>query len=65
MLKLEWTSPALCVYSATFMRFAWMVIPRNLLLLACHVCNESIQLYQLSRKLRSEVVEELAVAGKE
>lgn len=40
---------AMCIYSALFMRFAWMVQPRNYLLLACHVSNESVQLYQLSR----------------
>ncbi|KAL3748051.1 hypothetical protein ACJRO7_009298 [Eucalyptus globulus] len=37
------------VYSALFMRFAWMVQPRNFLLLACHASNEALQLYQLSR----------------
>nr|GMC97947.1 mitochondrial pyruvate carrier 1-like [Ipomoea batatas]GME01853.1 mitochondrial pyruvate carrier 1-like [Ipomoea batatas] len=40
---------AMCVYSALFMRFAWMVQPRNYLLLACHASNECVQLYQLSR----------------
>ncbi|KAL0380211.1 UNVERIFIED_CONTAM: Mitochondrial pyruvate carrier 1 [Sesamum angustifolium] len=40
---------AMCVYSALFMRFAWMVQPRNYLLLACHASNESVQLYQFSR----------------
>ncbi|KAF3976647.1 hypothetical protein CMV_000188 [Castanea mollissima] len=40
---------AMCIYSALFMRFAWMVQPRNYLLLACHVSNETVQLYQLSR----------------
>ncbi|KAI7740389.1 hypothetical protein M8C21_012736, partial [Ambrosia artemisiifolia] len=39
----------LCVYSALFMRFAWMVRPRNHMLLASHALNESVQLYQLSR----------------
>lgn len=28
------------------MRFAWMVKPRNLLLLACHLTNETAQLAQ-------------------
>ncbi|GJM98938.1 hypothetical protein PR202_gb22772 [Eleusine coracana subsp. coracana] len=37
-----------------FMRFAWMVQPRNYLLLACHASNESVQLYQLSRWARSQ-----------
>ncbi|XP_046847717.1 mitochondrial pyruvate carrier 1-like [Xenia sp. Carnegie-2017] len=40
---------ALCVYSALFMRFAWKVQPRNLLLLACHMTNETCQLIQLGR----------------
>ncbi|XP_030850806.1 mitochondrial pyruvate carrier 1-like [Strongylocentrotus purpuratus] len=40
---------ALCVYSALFMRFAYMVQPRNWLLFACHVTNESAQLVQLGR----------------
>lgn len=39
----------LSVYSLLFMRFAWMVTPRNYLLLACHASNEVAQLYQLSR----------------
>ncbi|KAK7855711.1 mitochondrial pyruvate carrier 1 [Quercus suber] len=42
----------MCVYSALFMRFAWMVRPRNLHLLALHAANESVQLYQLSRWLK-------------
>ncbi|KAG2392503.1 hypothetical protein C9374_011228 [Naegleria lovaniensis] len=45
---------ALCAYSAVFMRFAWMVKPRNMLLLYCHVVNESVQLYHLSRKIHYE-----------
>lgn len=40
---------ALCVYSGLFMRFAWMVQPRNLLLFACHFTNESCQIIQLGR----------------
>lgn len=32
----------LCVYSAMFMRFAWMIRPRNYLLFSCHVFNEVI-----------------------
>eukprot|EP00878_Enallax_costatus_P003176 GHUV01003376.1.p1 GENE.GHUV01003376.1~~GHUV01003376.1.p1 ORF type:complete len:131 (+),score=9.65 GHUV01003376.1:189-581(+) len=40
---------AMCIYSCLFMRFAWMVKPRNYLLLACHASNETVQLYQLSR----------------
>uniref|UniRef100_M1CKD0 Mitochondrial pyruvate carrier n=1 Tax=Solanum tuberosum TaxID=4113 RepID=M1CKD0_SOLTU len=44
----------LCVYSLLCMRFAWMVRPRNYLLLACHASNESVQLYQLSRWLKHQ-----------
>jgi len=42
-------SAALCVYSALFMRFAWKVQPRNLLLFACHFSNECMQIVQLVR----------------
>ncbi|EKX48270.1 hypothetical protein GUITHDRAFT_86074 [Guillardia theta CCMP2712] len=42
---------AMCIYSGLFMRFAWKVIPRNYLLLACHVSNETVQATQLSRKI--------------
>lgn len=41
---------ALCVYSLLFMRFAWRVQPRNMLLFACHATNETVQVYQLQRK---------------
>ncbi|XP_070567420.1 mitochondrial pyruvate carrier 1-like [Ptychodera flava] len=37
---------ALCIYSGLFMRFAWKVQPRNLLLLACHMTNEAAQVTQ-------------------
>ncbi|XP_037027244.1 mitochondrial pyruvate carrier 1 [Bradysia coprophila] len=40
---------ALCLYSAVFMRFAWKVQPRNLLLFACHITNFSAQGLQGSR----------------
>lgn len=40
---------ALCIYSALFMRFALRVQPRNYLLFACHITNETAQLYQLQR----------------
>ena len=46
---------ALCAYSAVFMRFAWQVIPRNYLLLACHVCNEIVQSTQLFRRIRYDM----------
>ena len=39
----------MCVYSALFMRFAVRVQPRNMLLFACHACNEVVQLNQLRR----------------
>ena len=45
---------ALSVYSLLFMRFAWMVQPRNYLLLACHASNEAAQLYQLQRAWRAQ-----------
>ena len=37
-------------YSCMFMRFAWMVSPRNMLLFSCHLTNASMQLYLLSRR---------------
>lgn len=40
---------AMCVYSLLFMRFAWMIQPRNYLLLACHASNECVQLNQMRR----------------
>ncbi|KAF9957216.1 pyruvate transporter mpc1 [Mortierella alpina] len=40
---------ALSVYSLLFMRFAWMVQPRNYLLFACHFTNEGAQLTQAYR----------------
>ncbi|GAX84360.1 hypothetical protein CEUSTIGMA_g11782.t1 [Chlamydomonas eustigma] len=39
----------MCIYSCLFMRFAWVVQPRNYLLLTCHMCNEAVQQYQLYR----------------
>ncbi|XP_050436244.1 mitochondrial pyruvate carrier 1 [Adelges cooleyi] len=40
---------ALCMYSMVFMRFAWQVQPRNMLLFACHATNEVAQLVQYGR----------------
>jgi len=40
---------SLILYSFLFARFAWMVQPRNMLLLACHVTNASVQCYQFYR----------------
>ncbi|KAJ0409490.1 hypothetical protein P43SY_002380 [Pythium insidiosum] len=56
MISIKMTS-ALSMYSLIFMRFAWMVQPRNYLLLACHVCNETAQLYQLQRAVRAQTGE--------
>eukprot|EP01060_Flectonema_neradi_P037483 TRINITY_DN7555_c2_g1_i1.p1 TRINITY_DN7555_c2_g1~~TRINITY_DN7555_c2_g1_i1.p1 ORF type:complete len:279 (+),score=29.61 TRINITY_DN7555_c2_g1_i1:71-838(+) len=39
----------MCVYSGLFMRFAYMVQPRNYLLLSCHAFNEMAQMFQLYR----------------
>ena len=36
-------------YSCFFMRFAWMVKPRNMLLFSCHFSNASFQLYLMKR----------------
>jgi len=44
----------MCVYSMLFMRFAWMVQPRNLLLFSCHASNEAAQIFQLSRWFQYE-----------
>ncbi|KAK2022446.1 UPF0041-domain-containing protein [Colletotrichum zoysiae] len=37
---------ALCIYSATFMRYALAVQPKNYLLFLCHFINEGAQLTQ-------------------
>jgi len=42
---------ALVCYSAVFMRYSMAVTPKNYLLLACHVVNESAQLIQGGRYL--------------
>lgn len=42
---------ALCIYSATFMRYSLAVQPRNYLLFACHFVNECAQLTQGYRYL--------------
>ncbi|KAI9342061.1 hypothetical protein DFJ73DRAFT_778710 [Zopfochytrium polystomum] len=39
----------LIMYSALFMKFAWDVQPRNMLLFACHAANETCQLVQMGR----------------
>ncbi|EEB06865.2 hypothetical protein SJAG_01924 [Schizosaccharomyces japonicus yFS275] len=40
---------ALIVYSCVFMRYAWMVYPRNYLLLCCHAFNTAAQSAQGAR----------------
>ncbi|GBM71549.1 Mitochondrial pyruvate carrier 1 [Araneus ventricosus] len=45
---------ALCIYSLLFMRFAWRVQPRNLLLFACHFTNECAQVTQGCRLMKHE-----------
>jgi hypothetical protein len=44
----------MCLYSGIFMRFAWVVKPRNIHLMVCHMTNETVQLYQLSRWIRAQ-----------
>jgi hypothetical protein len=43
---------ALCIYSATFMRYSLAVQPKNYLLFACHFVNEGAQLTQGYRYLQ-------------
>jgi hypothetical protein len=43
---------ALIIYSATFMRYALAVSPKNYLLFACHFINEGSQLTQGYRYLQ-------------
>ncbi|KAH8863599.1 Mitochondrial pyruvate carrier-like protein [Schistosoma japonicum] len=40
---------ALMFYSLAFMRFAYLVQPRNMLLFACHLANETAQSFQMVR----------------
>lgn len=42
---------ALTLYSLCFMRFAWKVQPRNMLLFACHLTNSTAQTIQGTRYL--------------
>ena len=55
----------LFVYSCLFMRFAWKVQPRNLLLFSCHFSNASAQAYLLSRKLAYNQQQKSAVLNKQ
>ncbi|KAI8233688.1 Mitochondrial pyruvate carrier 1 [Colletotrichum sp. SAR 10_99] len=43
---------ALCIYSATFMRYSLAVQPKNYLLFLCHFVNEGAQLTQGYRWLQ-------------
>jgi len=61
---------ALVVYSATFMRYALAVQPKNYLLFACHFVNEGAQLTQGYRYMqyhkwggREEAVKAKAESG--
>merc|ERR1719228_2661355 len=45
---------SLILYSVLFARFAWMVQPRNMLLLACHITNMTLQCYQMFRYYQYE-----------
>jgi len=61
---IDWNRPAekisknmqsvLTVYSCTFVRFAWMVKPRNYLLATMHVTNAFVQGRLLVRRLMFE-----------
>ncbi|CAG9120831.1 pyruvate transporter mpc1 [Plutella xylostella] len=48
---------ALTFYSMMFMRFAWRVQPRNMLLFACHFTNECAQLTQGARFINYHYIE--------
>ena len=47
----ERMTATLFIYSCLFMRFAWRVQPRNLLLFSCHFSNACAQAYMFSRKM--------------
>ncbi|XP_076141671.1 mitochondrial pyruvate carrier 1 isoform X1 [Alosa pseudoharengus] len=51
---------ALTCYSLLFMRFAYKVQPRNWLLFACHLTNETAQLIQGSRLIKYNMEKKLA-----
>lgn len=64
---------ALVIYSATFMRYALAVTPKNYLLFLCHFVNEGAQLTQGYRYLNyhhwggkeSSVVQQAVASAKE
>lgn len=47
-------------YSLLFMRFAWRVQPRNLLLLSCHTANASMQFMLLQKRVRHDMAQKKA-----
>ena len=53
----------LALYSLLFMRFGWMVQPRNYLLMSVHVVNEAAQLNLMQKKLRHECVPQCRIPG--
>jgi len=48
-------TPVLIVYSTLFARWAWVVIPQNLLLCGCHVTNVFAQCNQMRRALQYKI----------
>lgn len=54
-INIDYILIVLCVYSLLFMRFAWMVKPRNYLLLACHISNEAVQSVLLGKRIRYNI----------
>ena len=44
----------LTIYSSLFMRFSWVVVPRNLLLLSVHTSNVILQSNLLIRRIMYE-----------
>jgi mitochondrial pyruvate carrier 1 len=48
-------TPVLLVYSTLFARWAWVVKPRNLLLMGCHLANIAAQSNQLRRALEHKI----------
>lgn len=55
---------ALCIYSALFMRLALQIQPKNYLLFACHLTNETAQLIQGYRYLTFSKNKEQLETGK-
>ncbi|CAD6993819.1 unnamed protein product [Ceratitis capitata] len=53
---------ALTLYSCVFMRFAWKVQPRNMLLFACHLTNATAQTVQGIRFVNYEFLDKKNVA---